>query len=125
MSAQTSTLAPVARGTVSSVADARTFTLPDAAQILGAVWRALDLQFSPQRAQSGRKLLRGDRPGSDETRTSVLRDMARVFVDGGYVDIADGEYEGVQHRDRAVEESLVRSRTRSRTGITSSESDAR
>ena len=86
------------------MAEARTFTLPDAAQILGAVWRALDLQFPKRRAQSGRKLLRGDRPGSDETRTGVLRDMARAFVDAGYVHVVDGEYEGVRYRDRAVEE---------------------
>ena len=88
------------------MADARTFTLPDAAQILArcGAWRALDLQFPPRRAQSGRKLLRGDRPGSDETRAGVLRDMARAFVDAGYVHVVDGEYEGVQHRDRAVEE---------------------
>jgi hypothetical protein len=70
MSAQTLALAPAARGAVSGVADARTFTLPDAAQILGAVWRALDLRFPKRRAQSGRKLLRGDRPGSDETRAA-------------------------------------------------------
>lgn len=82
------------------MADARTFTLPDAAQILGVVWRALDLQFPKRRAQSGRKLLSGDRPGNDETRTGVLRDMARAFVDAGYVHVVDGE--GV--RDRAVEE---------------------
>jgi len=101
---QTSTLAPAARGTVSSVADAPTFTLPNAAQILGAVWRALDLQFPKRSAQRGRKLLRGDRPGSDETRTGVLRGIARAFVDAGYVHVVDGEYEGVRHSDRAVEE---------------------
>jgi len=91
MSAQTSAVAPAARGAVSGVADTRTFTLPDSAQILGVVWRALDLQFSKRRAQSGRKLLSGDRPGNDETRTGVLRDMARAFVDSGYVYIVDGE----------------------------------
>jgi hypothetical protein len=104
MSAQTSALAPAARGAVSGVADARAFALPDAAQILGAVWRALDLQFPKRRAQSGRKLLRGDRPGSDQTRAGVLRDMARAFVDAGYVHVVDRECEGVRHRDRAVEE---------------------
>jgi hypothetical protein len=61
------------------VACARTFTLPDAAQLLGAVWRALDLRFPTRRAQSGRKFLRGDRPGTDETCAGVLRDMARAF----------------------------------------------
>lgn len=83
--------------------DTRTFTLPDAAQILGAVWRALDLQFPKRRAQSGRKFLRGDRPGNDETRTGVLRDMASAFVEAGYVYIVDGECDGIRHRDRAVE----------------------
>jgi hypothetical protein len=54
--------------------------------------------------QSGREFLRGDRPGRDETRTGVLRDMAREFVDAGYVVVIDGECEGVRHRDRAVED---------------------
>lgn len=104
MSAQTSALAPAARGVVSSVAEARTFTLPDGAQILGAVWRTLDLRFPKRRAQSGRKLLSGDRPGNDETRTGVLRDMARAFVDAGYVHVVDDECEGVRNGERAIEE---------------------
>ena len=103
MSAQTPALAPAAGESMSSVADTRAFTLPDAAQILGALWRALDLQFPKRRAQSGRKFLRGDRPGNDETRTGVLRDMASAFVEAGYVYVVDGECEGVRNHDRAVE----------------------
>jgi hypothetical protein len=103
MPAQTPALAPSAGESMSDVADKRRFTLPDAAQILGAMWRALDLQFPKRRAQSGRKFLRGDRPGNDETRTGVLRDMASAFVEAGYVYIVDGECEGVRHHDRAVE----------------------
>ncbi|MCW5806510.1 MAG: hypothetical protein KIT31_29365 [Deltaproteobacteria bacterium] len=65
--------------------------LPEAAQILGVVWRALDLQFSKRRAQSGRKFLRGVRPGSDATRVGVLRDMVRAFAEAGYVHVANEE----------------------------------
>jgi hypothetical protein len=66
-------------------------TLPEAAVILGVVWRALDLQFSKPRAQGGRKLLRGGRPGSDATRAGVLSDMVRAFVEAGYVELAGEE----------------------------------
>lgn len=86
---------PLERGSVT--------VLPEAALVLGVLWRALDLQFAKRRAQSGRKFLRGARPGSDATRAGVLRDMVCAFVEAGYVDVACED-----ELDRAREE-IVRS----------------
>jgi len=46
-------------GAVSGVADARTFKLPDAAQILGAVWHALDLRPVPKVVGGNARHLQG------------------------------------------------------------------
>jgi hypothetical protein len=88
-----------------SLMDRRPGALQESAVVLAHVWRALGLHFSKHRVQSGRKFLGGMRPGSDETRLSVLRDMVRAFVEAGYVHVAE---EGLLGRAREeVEHSLT------------------
>jgi len=53
--------------------------------MLGALWRALGLSLPPNRQETGRKFLSGQRPLDGDARTGLLRAMADAFVRAGYV----------------------------------------
>lgn len=78
-----------------STSSPNSFPLPEAAKILGALWRALKLAHVDE---GTRHHLRGRRGLKANTRNEAYEDMVRAFADAGYVPLSADKLE----RDRTI-----------------------
>ena len=91
-----------------TVADERTYALPDAMPIVGVLWDSLGLTLPRNREQTARKMLRGKRDADADTRTAVLRALLCEVAAAGYVqedavnEIASALVDAIGYWDRFV-----------------------